>query len=624
MADLGKLYLDLELPLPPKEVGFAIIGTDFLPWQVDRYPNPNDGLGSLKSDYRFQFAIEDPNIKGQYRVWGGLQVRTQKRVERFQRTAPSPNMVLQIMKMDRLRSNLYHYIACDEELIFAIQCYLLGHGELASFFYRRCQKAAQEPLEQTLLIEAWNHWARDLDNPEMDRAKLAKKFQILVVRHRFISLLEERHGETPIGKNWTHEAHQGLLDRLTLTLRPVYGTRAKPGSAESLIDELVNSVPQPELPAPGHLHLDLWERENQIRLTRNKYSYPFHDVEQKLFLLGFDAIPLLIEHVDDSRLSRIRSIKGGGTEGPPRTLRTWNFPTVGERIRAILSTFFDLSRDGNYSGWKTKKADYLNAWKPMSVMKESDFVAKKIANPRDLNWNCFWFIIAKYPNQVVDLYRKVLLDEQEFIFFYELIRFIVESNLPRSEKLELLIDGVKHKSAYYQVACLAGLLELDEAIFTKHCFAALSRFPMEFPKEKAGSYQINLLELGLRSQDRPTRNLAVSLAKKLPVPAKIALLAEMPCANYWPKKHLTLSFLTQFLDDDSVYHDKDHTPFKDLNSLFRGFEKIEVRNYAANEILEILGIELPLDDKTSEDEWKKVREFVQDEVDRYLELMKAK
>lgn len=160
LTDLGKLYLDLELPVPSKDVGFAILGTGLPPWQFERYGNPADGLGPLKSDYWFQFATEDPNIKGQYRVWVGFRVNSHKRVEQFQRTAPSPSVVLQVMKMDRLRSIFSYPAACDEELIFAIQCHLLGHSELATFFYRRCRKMAQEPLDQTFLIEAWNHWAR--------------------------------------------------------------------------------------------------------------------------------------------------------------------------------------------------------------------------------------------------------------------------------------------------------------------------------------------------------------------------------------------------------------------------------------------------------------------------------
>ncbi len=622
LTELGRLYLDLELPLPPKEVGFAVIGMGLLPWQIERYPNPNDGLGPLKSDCRFQFAIEDPSIKGQYRVWAGFRVSMEKRVDQFWRTAPSPKTVLQVIKLDRLRSNFFYQVACDEELIFAMQCHLLGHEELASFFYRRCQKTAQQPLEQTLLIEAWNHWARELDNPEMDRARLAGKFKILVERHRFVSLLEEQHGATPGSKNWA-EQHQELLDRLTLTLKPIYGAGANPGSAKSLIDDLVNSNPPPQPPDSLRLASDLWEGEDPIRPRPIPDSSPFQDVEQKLFLLGFDAIPLLIEHVDDRRLSRIRTIWGGGGQ-PTRTLRAWDFPTVGERARAILSTFFDLSRDGGSSGWKTKKADYLSAWKPMSALNESDFVAAKIASPQAINWNFLSFIKTKYPNRVIDLYRKALLEDQEFPYFQELVQFIVQSNLPRSEKMELLIEGAKNKWAYYQVYCLAGLLELDEVIFAKHWIAALSRFPTEFPKEKAACYQIYLLDLGLCCQDRPTQERVLALTQKLPIPAKIALLAELPNANYRPKKHLVLSFLARFLDDDSVYHSQDHQPFKDLNSLFRGFEKIEVRNYAANQILDILGVELPLNDQTPEDEWVRVREFVQDEVDRYLELMKPK
>lgn len=205
-----------------------------------------------------------------------------------------------------------------------------------------------------------------------------------------------------------------------------------------------------------------------------------------------------------------------------------------------------------------------------------------------------------------------------------MVSFIIDSRLPKPQKLALLSDGIKHKSPTYQARALEGLLELDNSVFTSHCLSLLSRFPEEFSTGQVAWHHVAFVELGLCSEDQAARKLVNEVAKKLPVPARIALLSSVGAAHYRPKKNLTLAFMAGFLDDRESYdHDQKHTQ-ENLWSSFRGFERIEVRNYAADQILGVLGVELPLDDKTSNDEWKRVREFVKQEIDRRLELEKAK
>ncbi len=100
LAELGTLYRKLELPLPPKDVGFAIVGSGLRAWQRDR--PVLDGRGPLESEFRIRLATEDPKAPGIYLVWRGLELELDEGIEQFQRTAPSPDIVLQVMKMERL------------------------------------------------------------------------------------------------------------------------------------------------------------------------------------------------------------------------------------------------------------------------------------------------------------------------------------------------------------------------------------------------------------------------------------------------------------------------------------------------------------------------------------------
>lgn len=137
----------------------------------------------------------------------------------------------------------------------------------------------------------------------------------------------------------------------------------------------------------------------------------------------------------------------------------------------------------------------------------------------------------------------------------------------------MLSQGIRHKSSYYQVRSLEGLLELDNPAFTRHCTALLAQLPREWGKDEGASRHIAFLGLALSSEDPATRELAWTLAKKMPLPMRIALLAHLPIANLRPGKNIAIAFLARFLDDAEIYpFDEKHTR-ENLFSDFQGFQK---------------------------------------------------
>jgi len=231
---------------------------------------------------------------------------------------------------------------------------------------------------------------------------------------------------------------------------------------------------------------------------------------------------------------------------------------------------------------------------------------------------------APHPDQAIELYKKQLLDKRESNLFSDLTIFLIDSQLPKPEKLTLLSQGTKHPSPQYQARSLEGLLELDDAAFNRHCRELLSQFPKEWAMNDAAWHHVAILELAFCSVDPAILELAYRQAKRMPARARIALLAHLAWADFRPSKNLALAHMARFLDDQEVYRfDQKHTQ-EDLWSAFRGFETIEVRNYAANQILTVLGIGMPLDDKTSDADWARIRDFVQQEVGRRLEWDRGK
>src|SRR5207244_4470161 len=103
-------------------------------------------------------------------------------------------------------------------------------------------------------------------DPDTDRVPLAKRLKEIIALEKSIDTEENR----------------ALLKSLELALIP---SQAKPGSIEALIDELIDyEGPNGRVDAFG---CDVGNRS---------FS--------RLAELGFDAVPFLIEHLEDERLTR--------------------------------------------------------------------------------------------------------------------------------------------------------------------------------------------------------------------------------------------------------------------------------------------------------------------------------
>ena len=109
-------------------------------------------------------------------------------------------------------------------------------------------------------------------------------------------------------------SNRALLKSLDLALVP---SKAKPGSLEALIDDLVDYAAN----------------------TGTLGSYPREDRYWRIAELGFDAVPALIDHLDDDRLTRAM-MKGFN-----------NFPSWHLRVKHGVSDLLeelagqDLGRD---------------------------------------------------------------------------------------------------------------------------------------------------------------------------------------------------------------------------------------------------------------------------------------
>lgn len=226
-----------------------------------------------------------------------------------------------------------------------------------------------------------------------------------------------------------------LLRSLEAALRP---SNATPGSVESEIDYLV------ELSGETVGGQDILEGDR-------KYA--------ELALRGFAAVPELLKHVSDDRLTRA-FVGGSNRMAIPRHLR------VGELVSAIIGNIAgdDLDRGwiGRRSEFSPKRmAEAEKWWTAASKQSEEAYFVAHILpaqvneQPR-LPLRLMLITIAKrYPARLAEVFRQIATAAAQphphqsypwlaVVAYEDVPSFVTTSALPADKKIELLLWGSEH------------------------------------------------------------------------------------------------------------------------------------------------------------------------------------
>ena len=384
------------------------------------------------------------------------------------------------------------------------------------------------------------------------------------------------------------EPRKHLLEMLRLALAP---SRAKPGSVEAEIDALV------ECTKPGSVFEGLSEPDPHYA---------------KLLRRGFEAVPALLDHLDDQRLTR--SIMAGFN----------NFPTmprgVGEIVADLLQAIAgeELSR-----GWLERqlgqgidKTTVEKWWAKAQRVGEEAYVrahvlprGKKAQDPEPAH---LAIIETRYPKHLPELYGEVLTRRPE-VQSWSLTEAIGRSALPREEKIALLLRGAAHASLSHQRPAISALRKLDPAAADAALLEVIAKLPIKTSTEVWTSDASGVANLVMESDAPAVWAALLAAAKKAHVSLRLEWMNPM---NYDyvkdRQRDQRLHFLAQFLDDETV------RVLKENSKLYGGpcaaftFPRISVRDFAAMQIASIL--ELPEDPKPdwSPHQWAALRTKVKE------------
>ncbi len=562
LAELLKLYQEVGLPLPPKNAKLVRYATGGQGF-INGVPQP--------PEHSLAFLIEPNGAQKEAALLSGTHLFEEWKPPQWKIVEPTATAALET-------PGFY------ADILLAIQCHALGWNELAADILVRSQKDQSDPAKKQIIFRAWYYWTGRMMKPIGDRKP------ILVMLKKIRAVDPEQ----------AEQFHADLVIRsLELALAP---STAKPGSVEALIDGLV------EVTQEG------WPYEN------DKQTSPY----QKLVRLGFDAVPALLEHLDDGRLTRVTH--HGMMMARSRDL------LVGDIVGDILKK---LAGCEDAERWRTRivdesegtmplvKSDVMAWWREAQKMGEESYLVKHATDPEIergvqrtplmSNQNQLEVIGKKYPRDLEKIYRAIL-DKEPLMESNSMVSAIESSMLPPNEKTRLLLIGAAHNNLQHRIPSLWALKKLDRQQFATILVKTLDGFSGKPTDAYWHCPEAALANLVVEADDESAWQALERLAKKADVGLRLEILKD--CGRSNSQSTWRLEFLAAFLDDKEVRDVAANAKLFKGPSAFSHFPKLEVRNGAASVIGGILEFKNLPDEKWQAKDWEEFREQVRNGLRR--------
>ncbi len=526
LAELLKEYRQWELPLPPKGANLVRIAQNV----------PEE------SSSTFVWEIVEPRTGKPGTIFRSLQRRQLNSIRERFFPVPTPEAVLRHVKLDRLRGDFDYDDLNETELLLAIQCHHAGHDELARFFYLRCDQEPRHSLKDCLHKIAWAYWTSQLADRTSDRHAIAK------VLKRFVKPHEGVEGGSALE----------LVQVLERTLAP---STAKPGSIESMVDALVDyrRIDKTAESDPTWRYdrnpESRWE-ESKFDSWRLDYQYGEPEMYLRLDRLGFDAIAVLIEHIDDKRLTRqYVSLIWPGRYVPNDSS---SYETVGQVARKLLEVYFHAEFPKKPSDYKPVKSDYEKIWNQLKDKNQWSYFAELVKTDRG-GASVARKMNFLYKEKIIDLCR-LIIHENKDSNLWTVKDCVLESEITKQEKAALLAKILDKMEGEDLLLLLPKLAQLDGVPFARKCRGLLARSANEIRRGVHSEFHTDLAAVVLVSEDQEMASMVVDLAKKMPVKERFILLTKkMNGRSYFVAKRNFYFLLGSFLDDQTVF-DKPPVP----------------------------------------------------------------
>ncbi len=354
----------------------------------------------------------------------------------------------------------------------------------------------------------------------------------------------------------------------------------KPGSVESLIDQWV--------------HLKAFSSFGELPPALRSVAE-----------LGFDAVPDLIAHLDDPRLTGYRE-QGWISYFP-------GYPwTVGNLSSRLLSGLAGRTasaewREGEPTAEELKAR--ASAWfESARRAGERAYLVERALPPGDWPDPHVLLVLAKkFPEELGPIYRR-LLEERQEMQSWPVAESVAESLLPSDEKVGLLVEAAGHGDLLHRFASLGRLDALDHGLFLRLLVRTLEELPVTPQLPYGSGQEPSFVFLVQRSGDPAAWEALRRAALRADVGLRMEYLEEVGGPE--EAKDAATDFLAGFLEDAEVRQVTEDPSLYDYRTAARDFKRLEVRDLAALRIAAILGLDVEPRPDWSPRNWEGLREEV--------------
>jgi hypothetical protein len=488
------------------------------------------------------------------------------------------------------------------DLALAIQCHARGWTELAGALLDRSRTTNRSnesaywgarPRDDRLAVGllAWNYWCRRFARSQVDRSPIVAQLQRLI-DGKFVA---------------DDAAHRNVVIDMAATLVP---RDTEPGSLDAAVESLLELQIDNAWPVFEDLFSDPGaERNPSFRQLQGA---------------GLEAVPTLIKHLHDFRLTRSVEHHRFGY--------SWHI-RIADVVALLLNGLnpekfaFDF-RANEGRGRALDEAHVLHWWTENQGEKALDYLLKSAVaadsqGRRQGNKGILRALAQRFPDEFLRLFEEQLKGDENLYPFFETLR---QSEVSQEQKSRILLIGVQHKDSHNRVSALRQLLSMQHPDAVPRLLRELDGIPrtpaVPYWKSAAGS----IAELVNNTDDVRAWNAFETTARRVDVGQRLEMIDGLSnCSKR--QRDRVIAALTKFLDDDSVRDISQEPAFLPGESaekamermnrdLFSGpcagffFHRLAVRDFAAMQLAYLLELPVNVHSEWTAHEWNRLRERV--------------
>ncbi|MBL8866840.1 MAG: hypothetical protein JNK93_14890, partial [Planctomycetia bacterium] len=323
----------------------------------------------------------------------------------------------------------------------------------------------------------------------------------------------------------------------------------------------------------------------------------------ELAQLGFEAVPALIRHLDDSRTTRIAKLEGINNGIWTDTRR------VGTICRELLVKISDREFDPDDEDTPAQVQRLAEKWFTQAkAIGEEKWAADRAVDANRTNDVLLRLLARKYPKRFDELFRDVLKNRPKWhldAFTTALIR----SGRPRNEQVALLKEALAMNRPQAQYGAVRVLRGLDFQLYRTSLRSLLEKLALE--KDAKLIQWFYLIDMVEESGDPDCWTGYTKVLKRLSPNNRIEtcwhILSQIEYRSLAEIQN-RLVVIEALWNDATIrnYEDVGHFPFASSE-----YHKLSVRDGVTLAVADQLDFDIPWKPERTQEEWKVLRQKVQ-------------